>query len=158
KLPRGLRLGFGGQTYYEKVAVQPPSVDDQNSYNLFLNHIYSAVPEADSLALADSIARVTRMVHAYEAGGGLSWSNARRLTAGIEYHWSQDKRDAQVVEFATPGPYLKSWDVRAGGEYQCTERLVGRVGFDYTQSDLNTLIPFNDTVARALSLGMGYHP
>jgi hypothetical protein len=158
KLPQGLRLGFGGRSYYEKLIVNPPPVNDQDSYNLFLNHIYSAVPEADSLALADSISRTTRMVHAYEVGGGLSWSHARRLTAGIEYHVSQDKRDAQVVDYATPGPYVKSWDVRAGGEYRCTERLVGRVGFDYTQSDLNTLVPFNDTVARAFSLGVGYYP
>lgn len=158
KLPEHLRLGVGGKAYYEKTAVLPPSVDDYSSYNLFLNHVYSAEPTADSLALADSVSRTTRWVHAYEVGGGLSWSRSRRFTTGVEYHFTQNKNDAEVVGYATPGPYMKSWDVRAGAEYRCAERLVGRAGFNYTQSDLNTLAPFNDTVARAFSLGVGYYP
>ncbi len=156
-LPYGLRLGGGGNARYEKLAVVPPA-GDPDSYNIFLDHLYVSEPDADSLMLPDSVARTTRKLHAYQLGGGLAWSSGRRVVAGVEYHYGQDRRDSEVLGEGVQGPYLKSWEIRAGAEYRCTEQFTGRAGFGYAKGDANTLTDQDEWVSRTLTLGAGYSP
>jgi hypothetical protein len=158
RLPGGLRLGGGGFADYRKAFVQPPDPTDPSSYNLLLNTIYQSQPDADSLALPDSVSRFTALVHAYEVGGGLSWESPGKMVVGVEYHFGRDRRDQVLVDEYVQGPYRKTWDVRAGVEYRCSERLSGRAGYVFRKDDADTATPLDETVGHSLTLGAGYLP
>jgi hypothetical protein len=154
RLPSGFRVGGGGTALYTRRHSTPSSA--ANSYNTFLNHIYVSEPDADSLALPDSLSNLLESIHAYTLGGGVSWEGLGRLQVGAEYHMLRDKTDRDVAGVFVAGPYHESWEMRAGAEYRCNPRLVGRAGYRFRWEDADSKFPLNELTGQTLSLGAGY--
>jgi hypothetical protein len=69
---RSLTLSAGGSAFRREVTTRVPPIDDQSSFNYFLNFL-SSTPGADSLALPDSVRsnQTTETGNEYGAGAAL---------------------------------------------------------------------------------------
>ena len=150
-------LEFGGSfgTVYRQSVIDPPSGDDPTSFNKFLYVVY-ARPNADSLALPDSVSYQRVEQRVWQGAGGVSLRlPGRRGLVAAEYHRFQDER-SQVP--GGVGPRRTQWDLRAGLEYQCTAVLTGRGGYIYRSTDLDELTRNNQYVGHTGTLGFSLQP
>jgi hypothetical protein len=153
-----LELGASAGTVFRREIVRPwyPALaGDPAGFNDFLDEVGSRVG-ADTLMLPERLraTRVEERTLEFAAGG--TWRMAgERGMLGVEFHRSRRIED-QVGVGAGPRPI--AWDVRAGGEYRCTETLVTRLGWSYgvgDRDDLQSDDAFRGVVATG---GFGYRP
>ncbi len=150
-----LELGGSFGTGYGSSVIDPPPASDLTSLNRFLYLVYNR-PNADSLALPDSVSHQSSEQRAWQAAGGLALRlPGRRGLLGFEYHASQLELRQNP---AGVGPRQVAWDVRAGLEYRCTSVLTGRAGYIYQSMDLDDLTKNNETVGHMGTFGLSLQP
>ena len=150
-----LEVGGSFGTVFQQSVINPPSMDDPTSLNKFLYQVYNR-PNADSLALPDSVSygRVEQRV--WQGAGGVSFRfPGRRGLVAAEYHRYQIER-SQVP--GGVGPRRTQWDLRAGLEYRCTPVLTGRGGYIYRSTDLDELTRSNEYKGNTGTLGFSIQP
>lgn len=148
-------LGGSFGTSFLGSVIDPPPASDLTSLNWFLYTVYTR-PNADSLALPDSVSHQSTEQRAWQAAGGLALHlPGRRGLLGVEYHASQ----AELWQSTSGvGPRQVAWDVRAGLEYRCTPVLTGRAGYNYRAVDLDELTKNNETVGHTGTIGFSVQP
>jgi hypothetical protein len=148
-------VGGGVSVGYQRNAITPPGSEDPTSFNHFLS-LVNYWPNADSLALPDSVLANVSEERAWEAGGGLSFRlPGGRGLWGIEYH-----RQRRLLEqtLGGPGPLARGWDVRTGLEFPCTSVMTGRAGYARSWLDRDVNTSQNEYLANTLTLGIGLKP
>ena len=148
-------LGGGLSTGYLQNVIIPPGAGDLSSFNRFLNALYRR-PNADSLALPDSISNQRSEQRVWQAAWGLAVRlPGRRGLLGVEYHKSQAEQEQAVGGL---GPRQATRDVRAGLEYRWTAVLTGRAGYIYSSQDQDELTRNNETVSHTGTAGFSVQP
>ncbi len=151
----GLELGGSLATDYLKSVETPPDRADPSSFNSFLDVVFRR-PNADTLALPDSVSFARTESRGWTAAGGATFRlPGRRGLVGVEYHKAQREFDGAPRGL---GPRQTQWDVRGGIEYRCTPVLAGRAGFIYRKIDLDELTRGNEQLGETMTLGAGVAP
>ena len=150
-----LEIGGGLSTGFLQNVIAPPAASDPSSFNQFLYALYRR-PNADSLAIPDSVSNQRSERRAWQAAGGVALRlPGRRGLLGVEYHKSQ----AELTQAPGGlGPRQVTWDVRAGLEYRCTPVLMGRAGYIYGSQDADELTRNNETVSHTGTVGFSVQP
>ena len=148
-------LGAGYNTEYRKIEITAPDAGDLTSFNYFRNVVVHH-PNADSLALPDSVVSNASEERGVEVGGGAAWKLPHRKGAvGVEYHW--DRRLFEQT-LGGRGPRPGGWDVRGGVWYPLTQVLEVRGGYLYRREDHDELTKQNEFVSSTMTLGAGLVP
>jgi hypothetical protein len=148
-------VGGSLSTSYLQNDIAPPDASDPSSFNQFLYTLYRR-PNADSLAIPDSVSSSRSEQRAWDAAGGVAWRlPGRRGLVGIEYHKSQNEL---VQNPGGLGPRQTSWDVRTGLEYRLVQVLTGRIGYIHTSLDADELTRNNETISNTGTLGFTVQP
>jgi hypothetical protein len=150
-----LEVGGSLGTGYLRNIILPPAQSDPTSLNRFLYDIYRR-PNADSLALPDSVLYRRIEQRTWQAAGGIAVRlPGRRGLLGAEYHQSQDEHQQLPGGL---GPRQVEWDVRTGLEYRCTQVLTGRAGYIHQSLDLDDQTRNNEFIGNTGTLGLGLQP
>ena len=147
-------LGGGLSTGYLQNVITPPDASDRSSLNQFLYVLYRR-PNADTLAIPDSISRHGSEQRVWQAAGGMALRLGRRGLVGVEYHKSQSEL---LQAPGGIGPRQVSWDVRTGLEYRWTSVLTARAGYIYGTQDLDQLTRNNESVSHTGTVGFSVQP
>ena len=148
-------VGGSFGTGYLSDVILPPAQSDLTSLNRFLYDVYRR-PNADSLALPDSISYHRAEQRTRQAAGGVAVRlPGRRGLLGAEYHASQDERQQLPGGL---GPRQVGWDVRTGLEFRCTAVLTGRAGYIHQSLDLDDQTKNNEFIGNTGTLGLGLKP
>jgi hypothetical protein len=145
-------IGAGVTTSYDKLTVTPPE-NSPSTFNNFLNTIY-ARPNADSLALPDSVVFNRADQRTRDFGGGIAWHTGRAMV-GVEAHTG---REDLVQTIAGNGPRREYTEVRGGLELGITSSIQGRLGGLVRTDDLDVFTYGNKYKGNGLTLGLGLHP
>jgi len=145
-------IGAGMNTTYGRVTVTPPN-NSPSTFNDFLNTIYVR-PNADSLALPDSVVYNRSDRRAREFSGGIGWHLGRGMI-GVEVHSGRDDL-AQTI--SGNGPLREYTEVRGGLEVGLTRSIQGRLGGLVRTDDLDTFTYGNKYKGNGMTLGLGIHP
>jgi hypothetical protein len=150
-----LEVGGGLSTSYLQNVIAPPDPADPTSLNQFLYTLYRR-PNADSLAIPDSVSNSRSERRAWDAAGGVALRlPGRRGLVGIEYHKTQNEL---VQDPGGLGPRQTSWDVRAGIEYRLVPVLMARLGYIHGSLDADELTRNNETISNTGTVGFSVQP
>jgi hypothetical protein len=150
-----IELGGSFRTRYGSSVIDPPPANDPTSLNRFLYLVYKR-PNADSLALPDSVSHQSAEERVWQAAGGLALRlPGRRGLLGVEYHASQVEL---LQDPGGLGPRLVAWDVRVGLEYRLSSVLTGRAGYVYQPMDRDELTKNNETIGNMGTIGLSVQP
>ena len=148
-------LGGGLSTGYLQNVITPPDASDPTSLNQFLYVLYRR-PNADTLAVPDSISLQRSEQRVWQAAGGMAVRlPGRRGLVGVEYHKSQSEL---LQAPGGMGPRQVSWDVRTGLEYRWTPVLTSRAGYIYSSRDLDELTANNESLSHTATVGFSVQP
>lgn len=131
----------------------PSGGDDQTGFNDFLAEVGTRVG-ADTLALPPRVVASLVEERGYEmAGGGSLKVPGGRAIVGAEVHRWRNRVDQPDV---AGGPQPTGWDVRAGGEFRCTDTFHARAGWSYGITDRDDLTEDNAYRHVVATTGFGY--
>jgi hypothetical protein len=150
-------LGAGLGTQFRR-AIDTPwyrlNTGDPTGFNDFLAEV-GARPGADTLLLPPRIEPTRVEERALEiSGGGTVQLPGGRGVLGAEVH---RRRLAQTVSIGG-GPTPKGWEVRAGGEYRCSETFLARAGWSYGVRDRDDLTSDDAYRSAMATAGFGHRP
>ena len=153
-----LDLGASFQSQFRRTVITPwyaPRPEDPPGFNDFLQGV-AFRSGADTLSLPEPVRDSHVEERQHEVVGGASWRlPGRRGVLGAEVHHWRTNTNQRGVGI---GPRPMGWDVRAGGEYRCSEAFLARAGWSYGLADRDDFTS-GDTYRRvAATAGFGVQP